>query len=117
MPTFLPIGDHGDGEALARRRGGSVALGWVALEKLAPMVFGRVTRCRRVFEDSADGELGEHFAPDAAEDFGEVDLAGVGVGGAWTVELGLREETCKFCPAKLLLIENTGLRGWRANCS
>ena len=34
-----------------------------------------------VFEEAADGELGEHFLLNAAEDFGEVDLAGVGSAG------------------------------------
>ena len=31
-----------------------------------------------VFEESADGELGEHFFLDGMEDFGEIELAGVG---------------------------------------
>ena len=31
-----------------------------------------------VLKEAADRELGEHFLLDAAEDFGEVDMAGVG---------------------------------------
>jgi hypothetical protein len=32
-----------------------------------------------VFEEAADGELGQHFLLDAMEDFGEVEVGGVGV--------------------------------------
>jgi hypothetical protein len=34
-----------------------------------------------MLEESTDGELGEHFGLDSAEDFGEIDLAGVGMAG------------------------------------
>ena len=47
-------------------------------------MFGSVTHCRRMFEESTDGELREHFLLDAAEDFGEVDMAGVGSAGHGT---------------------------------
>ena len=33
---------------------------------------------RGVLEEAADGEVGEHLGLDAAEDFGEIDMAGVG---------------------------------------
>jgi len=32
-----------------------------------------------VLEHAADGEVGEHAVLDAAEDFGEIEAAGVGV--------------------------------------
>jgi len=54
--------------------GGSVALGQVAIEKLEPVMFGGSSGSGGVFEEAADGELGEHFPLDSAEDFGEVDL-------------------------------------------
>jgi|SRR5579872_2194620 len=61
--------------------GGSVTLGEVAIEKLKPVLLGGVTHCRRMFEESTDGELREHFLLDTAEDLGEVDMAGVGWAG------------------------------------
>jgi hypothetical protein len=57
--------------------GGAVALGQVTLEELEPMAFGGGALRRAVFEELADGELGEHFLLDAAENFGEVDFSGV----------------------------------------
>ena len=61
--------------------GGSVALGEIAIEKLEPVMLGGGSGGGSVFEEAADGELREHFLLDAAEDFGEVDLAGVGSAG------------------------------------
>ena len=60
---------------------GSVPLGEVAIEKLEPVMFGGGSGGGSVFEEATDGELGEHFVLDSAEDFGEVDLAGIGSAG------------------------------------
>ncbi|HEY4360761.1 MAG TPA: hypothetical protein VGN17_07330 [Bryobacteraceae bacterium] len=60
---------------------GSVALGQVAGEELAPVVFGGGSLRGTVFEELVDGELGEHFVLNAEEDFGEVDLGGIGLTG------------------------------------
>ena len=59
----------------------SIALGQVAIEKLEPVMFSRRSGSGSVFEEATDGELSEHFFLYSAEDFGEVDLAGVG--SAW----------------------------------
>ncbi len=63
-------------------------------------MLGGVTRCRRVFEESIDGELREHFLLHAAEDFGEVDMAGIGSAGhgvrlecSWSCARSRRRET------------------------
>ena len=61
--------------------GGSVTLGEIAIEKLEPVMLGGCSGGGCVLKESADGELGEHFLLDAAEDVGEVDLAGVGSAG------------------------------------
>ena len=60
---------------------GSVTLGQVAGEELVPLAFGGGSLRGAVFEELADGELGEHFLLDAAKDLGEVDLSGIGLTG------------------------------------
>jgi len=57
--------------------GGSVAAGEIAVEELEPVVLGGGSGGGGVLEQAADGELGQHLALDAAEDFAEVELSGV----------------------------------------
>jgi hypothetical protein len=42
------------------------------------VMFGRGTGGGGMLEESADGEIGEHLRLHAAEDFDEIDAAGVG---------------------------------------
>ncbi len=44
------------------------------------MLFGRGSGGRGVFKEAAHRKLSEHFVLNTMEDFGEVDLAGVGFG-------------------------------------
>ena len=57
--------------------GGSVAVREIAVEQVEPVVFGGGSGGGGVFEEAADGEVGEHLLLDSAEDLVEVDLAGV----------------------------------------
>jgi hypothetical protein len=56
---------------------GAVAAGQIAAEELEPVVLGGGSGGGGVLEQAADGELGQHLALDAAEDFAEVELSGV----------------------------------------
>ena len=72
------MGGAGCGRIDYEGRRGAVALGEIAIEKLEPMMLGCGSGGGSVFEEPADGELRKHFLLDAAEDFREVDVAGVG---------------------------------------
>ena len=59
-------------------RGGPVTFGEIAAEQVEPVVFGGGAGGGGMFEEASDGHLGQHFFLDGVEDFGEVELAGVG---------------------------------------
>lgn len=61
--------------------GGAVGGGEITVEHFEPVVFGGGSGGGSVLEEAADGERGEHFVLDAAEDFGEVEAGGVGCAG------------------------------------
>ncbi len=58
--------------------GGAVALGEIAVEEAEPVMLGGGAGGRGMLKETADGEIGEHLLLDAVEDFGEVEMAGVG---------------------------------------
>ena len=60
------------------RGGGAVAVGEIAFEEAGPVKLGGGAGGGGVLEEAADGEIGEHLGLDAAEDFGEVEVGGVG---------------------------------------
>ncbi len=62
---------------------GAVALGEVALEQLTPLMFGSGSGSGGVLDQTDSGELGEHLVLDAAKDFGEIDVPGIG--SAWHI--------------------------------
>ena len=47
------------------------------MEELEPVLLGGGSGGGGVLEQAADGELGQHLALHAAEDFAEVELSGV----------------------------------------
>ena len=56
---------------------GSVAAGEVAFEEIDPVMLGGGAGGGGMLEEAADGEIGEHLRLHAAEDFDEIDSAGV----------------------------------------
>ena len=58
--------------------GGGEAFGEVAIEEVAPDLLSRVASGGAVFEGLGDSEIGKEALLDAGEDFGEVELSGVG---------------------------------------
>ncbi len=60
---------------------GSVALGQISREEVEPLKLRCCPVGGGVFKEADGGEAREHFVLNAAEDFGDIDLSGVGHGG------------------------------------